>query len=150
VEDNCWEPVANQDLWKKLEEKLREMEKSGMLVQFWKIPREWNEADKYAKAGSVIILLFIFSFLNEIFLLILFMIRRWMLLLAKWVIFSSWNVCEAWRRAILLNALGKFTRKQFQVTVILKRRRCNSNDMELYNVKPSDVKIFLLNVVMFA
>jgi len=45
-------PVANQDLWKKLEEKLREMEKRGMLVQFWKIPREWNEADKYAKAGA--------------------------------------------------------------------------------------------------
>jgi ribonuclease HI len=34
-------PVANQDLWKKLEVKLREMEKNGMFVQFWKIPREW-------------------------------------------------------------------------------------------------------------
>ncbi|KAF8801233.1 ribonuclease H-like protein [Phlegmacium glaucopus] len=46
-------PVANQDLWKKLEAKLREMEGKGMLVQFWKIPREWNEADEYAKAGAV-------------------------------------------------------------------------------------------------
>jgi ribonuclease HI len=56
-------PVTNQDLWKELEEKLREMEKSGMLVQFWKIPREWNEADKYGKAGAVIIhFLFIFRF----------------------------------------------------------------------------------------
>ena len=55
-------PVANQDLWKKLEEKLREMEKKGMLVQFWKIPREWNEADEYAKAGAVIILLNSFFF----------------------------------------------------------------------------------------
>ena len=59
-------PVANQDLWKKLENKLREMEKKGMLVQFWKIPREWNEADEYAKAGAVI-----FHFSNKIFLLIL-------------------------------------------------------------------------------
>jgi len=53
--------VANQDLWKKLEGKLREMEKRGMLVQFWKIPREWNEADEYAKAGAVINYLFIFE-----------------------------------------------------------------------------------------
>ena len=53
-------PVANQDLWKKLEGKLREMEKRGLLVQFWKIPREWNEADEYAKAGAVII--FSYSF----------------------------------------------------------------------------------------
>jgi len=44
--------VANQDLWRKLGEKLREMEGCGMLVQFWKIPREWNEADEHAKAGA--------------------------------------------------------------------------------------------------
>ena len=54
-------PVANQDLWKKLEGKLREMEKKGMLVKFWKIPREWNEADEYAKAGAVYFLFFIFE-----------------------------------------------------------------------------------------
>ena len=60
-------PVANQDLWKKLEEKLREMEERGMLVQFCKIPREW-----YAKAGAVIFFfIFIFHILNEVFLLIL-------------------------------------------------------------------------------
>lgn len=52
---NKWRRVANQDLWKKLEEELREMERRGILVQFWKIPRDWNEADKYAKAGAVII-----------------------------------------------------------------------------------------------
>ena len=64
-------PVANQDLWKKLEDQLREMEKKGMLVKFWKIPREWNEADKYAKAGAVIILFFIFEcniFFNSFYL----------------------------------------------------------------------------------
>ncbi|KAF8801215.1 ribonuclease H-like protein [Phlegmacium glaucopus] len=54
---NGWEtvtgnPVANQDLWKKLEAKLRKLEGRGVLVQFWKIPREWNEADEYAKDGA--------------------------------------------------------------------------------------------------
>jgi len=44
--------VANQDLWKMLQAKLREMEKQEMLVQFWWIPRAWNEADAYAKAGA--------------------------------------------------------------------------------------------------
>lgn len=58
--------VANQDLWKKLEDKLRDVEGRGMLVQFWKIPREWNEADQYAKAGAVIILYYYYYFLNEI------------------------------------------------------------------------------------
>ena len=75
-------PVANQDLWKKLEDKLREMEKQGMLVKFWKIPREWNEADKYAKAGAVIILFYSYLlFERNIF----FMIRKWMLMLVKCV-----------------------------------------------------------------
>jgi len=50
---NTGAAVANQDLWKKLEAKLREMEKQEMLVQFWRIPRAWNEADAYAKAGAV-------------------------------------------------------------------------------------------------
>jgi len=45
--------VVNKDLWKEVEEKLRMMEERGMLVQFWWIPREWNEADAYAKAGAV-------------------------------------------------------------------------------------------------
>lgn len=90
-------PVANQDLWKKLEAKLREMEGQGMLVQFWKIPREWNEADEYAKAGAVTCL---FIFERPIFnLLTLFIIiRRWMLLLVKCAMFLSRNAClsEAW------------------------------------------------------
>ena len=29
------------------------MEKYEMLVQFWLIPRDWNEAYAYAKAGAV-------------------------------------------------------------------------------------------------
>ena len=45
-------PVANQDLWKVLLEKLRELEGAGCHVQFWKIPREWNEADECAKAAA--------------------------------------------------------------------------------------------------
>ena len=54
--DNGWEttagmPVANQDLWKKLLEILRNLERESCQVQFWQIPREWNEADKYAKAA---------------------------------------------------------------------------------------------------
>jgi ribonuclease HI len=70
-------PVANQDLWKKLEVKLREMEGRGMLVQFWKIPREWNEADEYAKAGAVnfyFILCFFFLNENAIYLCLFFFI----------------------------------------------------------------------------
>jgi ribonuclease HI len=45
--------VENLDLWRKLDEKLRDMEKSEMLVQFWRIPRDWNKAEAYAKAGAV-------------------------------------------------------------------------------------------------
>ncbi|RPB29016.1 ribonuclease H-like protein [Terfezia boudieri ATCC MYA-4762] len=45
-------PVANIDLWKELLERLRELEKVGCHVQFWKIPREWNEADKCAKQAA--------------------------------------------------------------------------------------------------
>ena len=45
--------VDNLDLWRKLDNKLREMEKYEMLVQFWLIPRDWNEAYVYAKAGAV-------------------------------------------------------------------------------------------------
>ena len=59
--------VANQDLWKKVEAKLREMEKEGMLVQFWWIPRGWNEADSYAKAGAVGLLYSKLSNLRSLF-----------------------------------------------------------------------------------
>ena len=61
-------PVVNQDLWKMLEAKLREMEKSGMLVLFWKIPRQWNEADEYAKAGAVIIFFFKMKYFYSFYL----------------------------------------------------------------------------------
>jgi ribonuclease HI len=46
-------PVANRDLWEMLLAKLRVMESRGVLVQFWQIPREWNEADAYAKQAAV-------------------------------------------------------------------------------------------------
>jgi len=45
-------PVKNRDLWEGLLEKMRELEKHGLQVQFWLIPREWNEADKYAKDSA--------------------------------------------------------------------------------------------------
>ncbi|KAA8913478.1 ribonuclease H-like domain-containing protein [Sphaerosporella brunnea] len=45
--------VKNKDLWEILLETLRRQESRGVLVQFWLIPREWNEADEYAKKGSV-------------------------------------------------------------------------------------------------
>ena len=47
--------IANQDLWKKLEAKLRDLEEESTLVffQFWWIRRSWNEADSYAKAGTL-------------------------------------------------------------------------------------------------
>ncbi|KAA8914669.1 ribonuclease H-like domain-containing protein [Sphaerosporella brunnea] len=55
--DNGWKnalglPVKNRDLWELLLEKLRFQESMGVLVQFWQIPREWNEADPYAKLGA--------------------------------------------------------------------------------------------------
>ncbi|KIM36951.1 hypothetical protein M413DRAFT_448855 [Hebeloma cylindrosporum] len=49
---NSGNGVANQDLWKMLLAKLRKMEEDGMLVQFWWIPRNLNEADPYARAGA--------------------------------------------------------------------------------------------------
>ena len=57
--DKCWTtaggtPVANRDLWKNLIEVLRNLESRSCQVQFWQIPREWNEADRYAKAASAV------------------------------------------------------------------------------------------------
>jgi len=52
-------PVANADLWNKLLERLRELENDGCHVQFWQIPREWNEAygcaNKAAEVNSSLI-----------------------------------------------------------------------------------------------
>ena len=45
-------PVENQDLWEMLLAALRKQDERGVLVQFWLIPREQNEADPYAKAGT--------------------------------------------------------------------------------------------------
>ena len=52
-------PVANMDLWMALLDNLRGLEKEGCHVQFWKIPRELNEADKYAKQAASVKLTFI-------------------------------------------------------------------------------------------
>ena len=48
---------------KKVDVTLREM-KNGMLVQFWKIPREWNEVDKLERYVYMYIYIL---FMNEIF-----------------------------------------------------------------------------------
>ncbi|KAF8455555.1 ribonuclease H-like domain-containing protein [Terfezia claveryi] len=45
-------PVANTDLWKELLERVRGLEKRGCHVQFWQIPRGWNEADECAKKAA--------------------------------------------------------------------------------------------------
>lgn len=47
-------PVANQDLWQMLLKRLRELEAKNCHVQFWQIPKEWNEADEYAKKGMLV------------------------------------------------------------------------------------------------
>ncbi|CAD6582779.1 MAG: hypothetical protein ASARMPREDX12_001035 [Alectoria sarmentosa] len=45
-------PVENRDLWEMLHTALGKQDNQGVLVQFWQIPREDNEADPYAKAGT--------------------------------------------------------------------------------------------------
>jgi len=56
--------VENLDLWRKLDAKLRDMEKHEMLVQFWRIPQGLNEADVYATAGAVSLLYYL-KFMNS-------------------------------------------------------------------------------------
>ncbi|KAF8537439.1 ribonuclease H-like domain-containing protein [Trichophaea hybrida] len=51
---NGWETargtdVKNKDYWQALLNAMRELESHRVLVQFWQIPRLWNEADEYAK-----------------------------------------------------------------------------------------------------
>lgn len=46
-------PVKNRELWEAILAKLRKCERDGCHVQFWLIPRAWNEADKYAKEAAV-------------------------------------------------------------------------------------------------
>lgn len=45
-------PVMNKDLWELLLAKLEVLDDRGVLVQFWQIPRELNEADSLAKEGA--------------------------------------------------------------------------------------------------
>ena len=45
-------PVMNRDLWEQLLAKLEVQDDRGVLVQFWQIPRELNEADPLAKEGA--------------------------------------------------------------------------------------------------
>ena len=45
-------PAENRDLWVMLLTELRKQDDQGVMVQFWLIPREDNEADPYAKAGT--------------------------------------------------------------------------------------------------
>jgi ribonuclease HI len=55
---NGWEtragtPVKNQDLWQCLFDEIEKAHRSSLRIQFWHIPREWNEwADLYAKEGA--------------------------------------------------------------------------------------------------
>ena len=46
--------VEDRDLWELLLAALRQHDDWGVLVQFWLIPREENEADPYAKAGTFV------------------------------------------------------------------------------------------------
>jgi len=46
-------PVANSDLWRVLDSKFRRLLKSQIQVLFWKIPRDYNLADKYARQAVV-------------------------------------------------------------------------------------------------
>lgn len=46
--------VKNQDLWKRLLNKVEECEADGLRIQFFQLKREWNvEADECAKRGAV-------------------------------------------------------------------------------------------------
>ena len=45
--------VLNKDLWEVLDGQIHSLAKQGTQVWFWRIPREWNEADKYAKEAAV-------------------------------------------------------------------------------------------------
>ena len=45
--------VLNRDLWKVLDDQIHSLAREGVQVWFWRIPREWNEADKYARQAVV-------------------------------------------------------------------------------------------------
>lgn len=47
------DPVANKDLWQLLLGEVERMAEEGLVVQLWKIPREWNKyADNAAKVAA--------------------------------------------------------------------------------------------------
>ena len=46
-------PVESRDLWEQLLAALREQDDRGVLIQFWLISRDDNEADSYAKVGKL-------------------------------------------------------------------------------------------------
>lgn len=45
-------PVMNKDLWEMLLAKLEVLDDRGVMVKFWQIPRELNEADSLAREGA--------------------------------------------------------------------------------------------------
>lgn len=46
-------PVMNRDLWEELLAKLEERNNAGVMVKFWRIPRDFNvDADQLARAGA--------------------------------------------------------------------------------------------------
>jgi len=49
----CGTDVLNKDLWEVLDDRVHRVANQGAQVLFWLIPREWNEADKYAKQAAV-------------------------------------------------------------------------------------------------
>ena len=45
--------VLNKDLWEELDWRIHKLAREGVHVWFWRIPREWNEADVYARQAAV-------------------------------------------------------------------------------------------------
>lgn len=46
-------PVKNRDLWECLLGEIEDLDKEGMRVSFWRIPREWNtDADYHARVAA--------------------------------------------------------------------------------------------------
>ncbi|TFK17910.1 hypothetical protein FA15DRAFT_760864 [Coprinopsis marcescibilis] len=47
-------PIANRDLWQAILKAVRRLDDNGCHAQFWLIPRDWNEADAYAKKAATL------------------------------------------------------------------------------------------------
>lgn len=51
--DRRWDDVKNRDLWEALLGEVERYKSDGMVVEFWRIPREWNTvADAAAKGAA--------------------------------------------------------------------------------------------------